>query len=282
MSSDGISFMEAVKDTSKMPLWVKEHRTSVSIWTGFSVFLIFVIIFLSDRDFSFLLTFSSMISLMSFAMVLVKIEVNKSVAGVSGRMMTCYLFVLLFRLISIVFWEGYLPWDSTGDWFYQTCESISLILCAVILYNTAVKFKSTAEMDSDSLNPWFLIVPTAVLALLFHPTLNNSFIGDASWAFALYLEAFAGLPQLVLFHRESKVEPFTSHFLAAQVLSKICSFIFWLMTASELNGNARALPGIWVIVMQAIQLFIMADFIYQYVGCLSKGVPVQFLLKEKV
>jgi len=280
--SPSLSFMEAVRDTTKFPRWFNEHKTSISIWTGFSTFLLFVVLFMSDRDFSFLLTLSSMISLMSFAMVLIKIELNQSVSGVSGRMMTCYMFVLLCRLVAIVFWEGYLPLDRTGDWLYQTCEAVTLFLCGVTLYVISVKYKATADMDSDSLNPWFLIVPTFILALIFHPALNQNFVGDVSWAFALYLEAFAGLPQLVLFHRESKVEPFTSHFLAAQCLSKICSFIFWIMTASELNGSTHAIPGIWVIVMQAVQLLIMADFIYQYVLCLSKGVSVQFMLEEKV
>jgi len=277
-----LTFLGAVKDSSKLPQWFNEHRTSVLIWSGFSAFLFFVMIFISDRDFSFLLTLSSMISLMSFAMMLVKIELTRSVSGVSGRMMTCYMFVMFSRLISIVFWEGYLPWDSTGDWFYQMCEGITLCLCGLTLYNTTVKYKGTAEVDSDYLNPLFLIVPSFILAIILHPNLNNNFMGDTFWAFALYLEAVAGLPQLVLFHRESKVEPFTSHFLAAQCLAKICSFIFWLMTATELNGASGTIPGIWVVIMQAVQLLIMADFLYQYVVCLSRGVSVQFLLKEKV
>lgn len=35
---------------------------------------------------------------------------------------------------------------------------------------------------------------TFVIALLFHPSLNNDLLSDITWTFAIYLEAFCMLP----------------------------------------------------------------------------------------
>merc|ERR1712126_2157 len=166
-------------------------------------------------------------------MMFFKIEANQSVQGVSSRMIFSYLCLQCARCFSIIFWEGYLPWDSTGDWMYQFCELVILVLCGMIYYRC---FTGTTapDSDTDSLNPAFIITPALLFALLIHPNLNNNFFGDSAWAFAIYLEALAGLPQLVLFHKEGKVEPFTSHFLFSQVVSKLASLTFWLATHHEL------------------------------------------------
>jgi len=267
---------------TKVHQWVVEHSSSVRAWTVFLTAAIIIFRLFSDAYFSALLSIASMISMMSFAMVLYKIEINQSVEGVSGYMMLCYVLILASRLISIVFWEGYLPWDSTGDGVYQGIEFVQLVIACVIVYSVFNKYAHTYNDQADTLNPAFLIVPTCLIACIFHPSLNKSFMGDATWAFALYLEALAALPQLVLFHKEKQVQAFTSHFLAAQCLSKVLNFIFWFATASELNSDSHKFHGPWVITIQAVQLLIMADFIYQYIKCVSRGVPVQFVITERV
>ena len=55
------------------------------------------------------------------------------------------------------------------------------------------------------INDRYLIVPAAVLALIFHPSLNAFMPSDACWAFALYLESVASLPQIFMFQREGQV-----------------------------------------------------------------------------
>ncbi|CDJ58379.1 hypothetical protein, conserved, partial [Eimeria maxima] len=72
-------------------------------------------------------------------------------------MFELYVLLIFSRLCSIVPYEGYLPYDRSGDWLYQTLEALSLLLI---------------------------------------------------------------LPQLFMFQKQGKVEPFTSHFLAGQALSQ--------------------------------------------------------------
>ena len=34
---------------------------------------------------------------------------------------------MLFLSLSAQFYEGYLPFDKSGDWFYQACEILALV-----------------------------------------------------------------------------------------------------------------------------------------------------------
>ncbi|KAH0486522.1 MAG: hypothetical protein KVP17_000467 [Porospora cf. gigantea B] len=280
-----VSFRKAIRSPTHLREWVHDHRTSVQAWVALFGLVVLVYFFLSDGDFSFLLTMSSLISMFSFLMVFVKIERIKSVAGVSSRMMECYVILLAARLCSIIPFEGYLPWDRSGDWLYQTAEVLSLFLSTVIVYSCRKRYVHTYDDNGDSINHLYIALPAFLLSLILHPSLNAFMPADIAWTFALYLEALASLPQLFMFTREGKVEPFMSHFLGGQALSKVCSFVFWLSTYQELNDPSKSMKsyvGVWVIVMQSLQLLVMGDFIYHYVRCLSRGVPVQFLLNESV
>lgn len=53
---------------------------------------------------------------------------------ISLKMIQCYGLVSLLRLCSILFFEGYLPFDSSGDWFYQTVEVLTLLLAGLLRF----------------------------------------------------------------------------------------------------------------------------------------------------
>ena len=42
------------------------------------------------------------------------------------------------------------------------------------------------EKDLDVFQWWWLSIPTLILAILFHPSLNLKFIADVSWTYAIY------------------------------------------------------------------------------------------------
>eukprot|EP00914_Ancora_sagittata_P005642 GHVO01011500.1.p1 GENE.GHVO01011500.1~~GHVO01011500.1.p1 ORF type:complete len:219 (+),score=17.95 GHVO01011500.1:80-736(+) len=215
-------------------------------------------------------------------MVCLKIELSKSAAGVSLRMFECYLILIFARLCSIIPHEGYLPYDRSGDWLYQSIESLSLCLAGTVVYLCRMRHAKTYDSRTDTFKHVLLILPTAVLAFLLHPSLNNYLPSDICWAFALYLESVACLPQLFMFQKRGKVEPFTSHFLASQALSKLLQFIFWCSSYSELNSDQdkpwKSYAGHWVVLLQGGQLLMMADFIYHYIRCITRGISVEYIL----
>ena len=82
---------------------------------------------------------------------------------------------------------------------FKIQEWLALGLSAYILYCIMVTFKSSYNQDLDSVKFYYLIIVAAVLAVLFHSSLNRSLVGDFLWAFTQYLETFAILSQFVLF-----------------------------------------------------------------------------------
>ncbi|SCM05689.1 ER lumen protein retaining receptor 1, putative [Plasmodium chabaudi chabaudi] len=278
-------FLRVVNDPEKLKRYISEHSFSIKVYSSF-LLLVFIFYHLfSDGDFSFLLTLSSIISMFSFLMVFLKIEMSKSCAGVSLKMMECYVVLNTARLLSIVPFEGYLPYDKSGDWLYQLVEAISLFTNCCVVYLCRYKYKKTYDSANDIFNNMFLIIPAFVISIFIHPSLNSFFPADVSWSFALYLESVCVLPQLSMFQKEGKVAAFTTHFLASQALSKVLSFLFWIVSYKELNSSdniIKSYVGVWVVIMQIVQLILMGDFIYHYIRCLSKGVSFDNLLNENV
>ena len=66
-------------------------------------------------------------------------------------------------------------------------EILATALSAYVLYTIMVVFKGSYNSDLDTVKCYYLIGVSALLALVFHSSLNRSFIGDFTWAFTQYL-----------------------------------------------------------------------------------------------
>jgi len=275
--------MEILRDVDRLcrTAVLCARKETIKLWCCFAIIATVLFWLFSSGEFSFILTLSSLVSTFSFLMVVATVESRRTARGLSCRMMECYCLVFVARLCAIVPFEGYLPFDKSGDWFYQLCEAIGFCLAGTIVYFCRARYASTYDPTTDTLNHLYLVLPALGVALVFHPNLNNFLPSDIAWAFALYLESVAVLCQLFMFMKEGQAQPHTSHFLAAQALAKLMSFIFWASSFSELsnpNHYIKSFVGNWVVAMQLMQLLVMGDFVYHYVRCISKGIPVSQLL----
>jgi hypothetical protein len=286
MASDERSSLREV--TALLSRAWKANPDFFLLWGSFGLIALLVFFFLSDGDFSFLLSLSSMLSCLSFVMVIYNIRVEQSVRGVSLRMVECYLVVTLFRLTSILTFDGYLPYDRSGDFIYRLTECITAALTASVVYLCRVDFRASYELENDTgVNHIIMIGACFVFAVFFHPSLNQFTPTDIAWAFALYLEAVAAMPQLFLFRKTNQVQPFISHFLAGQVTSKAFALMFWVSSYHELSDRGSRIPtkhyvGYVALVMQCMQILIMGDFMYKYILCLTRGVSVAQILESDV
>ena len=102
----------------------------------------------SDGDFSFLLTLGSLTRLFGFSLLLLRVVVEKSCAGLSLKTLQCYALVFACRLSSILFYEGYLPYDSSGDWFFLF-EFCALATVCGIIYTVIMPFRSSYDPEND-------------------------------------------------------------------------------------------------------------------------------------
>lgn len=226
-----------------------------------------------------------MCSAFGMTMLLIKTLMGKSSAGISLKSLQCYTVVFFFRLLSIIWHEGYLPFDRSGDFVYQFVEFCSLVMCIVSIVLITGKYKETYRLNDDSFGnlkipsefgALYLIVPSLILAVLIHPKLNNVWWSDICWTFALYTEAVAVLPQLFMFQKAGGVvEAYTSHYVFSLGFARLLQLWFWLSSYHELSDkNSWSFVGIFVLVAQALQMLLMADFFYFYISSVRKGTPM--------
>lgn len=277
--------MYALKDARTLSAALARYaRTGAfRVWASFALSAAVLFWLFSSGEFSFILTLSSLVSTFSFLVVVMQIEGGGGVAGVSLRMAECYVAVFAGRLCAIVPFEGYLPFDRSGDWLYQASEACALCLAGWVVHCCRARYVRTYNAAADTMNHLWFMVPALAAALIFHPSLNEHTPSDIAWAFALYLESVAVLCQFHMFMREGKAQAHTAHFLAAQALAKMMSFVFWAASVRQLsdgrNAYAKVLVGPCVVAMQIIQLLVMVDFIFNYVECIWCGVSVSKVIR---
>lgn len=84
-------------------------------------------------------------------------------SGLSLKTLELYAFVFFFRLSSILRYQGYLPYDRTGDWLYSLLEISAMAMCCIVIYLVTGRFNSTYELRYDTFG--WLHIPTELGAL---------------------------------------------------------------------------------------------------------------------
>ncbi len=224
-----------------------------------------------------------MTQMFGFVIVVWKLYYYKSSSGISLNTVICYLILISSRLLSNLFYSGYLPSDEAGDWFYQLTEIITLVSLILLIVMISVSYRDTYNEEFDTVYWGYLTIPALGLALLIHTNLNHNVITDAAWTFSMYLETVAIYPQIDLFvKKRGQIESFTGHYVALQGLSRLFCLIFWFYTYEELisassDHGYSLFPhycGYLVILSQVVQLLIMMDYYYHYFKGIFKGEAV--------
>lgn len=130
------------------------------------------------------------------------------------------------------------------------------------------RFKPTLDPAIDTLRLEYLLGPCVVLSLIFNYRLCVRLPGGAHahsdlleilWAFSIYLEAVAILPQLFILQRTGEAETITTHYIAALGLYRalyIPNWIWRYFTEDTIDPIA--------IVAGLVQTGLYADFFWIY------------------
>lgn len=259
---------------------------NVLIWAGFFTVSLFVYFLLSGGDFSFLMTYGAMSRMFGFGILNLKTFKSQRSTGISAKTLQLYSLVFFFRLTSIIRHEGYLPYDKSGDWLYHTIEILALLFTASALYGVTFPFKATYQADCDRFGEFnvpqgygavYLAVPALVIAMFLHPNLNEDFLSDVAWTYAMYLESVAVIPQLYMFNKQKNgvVEIMNAHFVAALGFGRVMEFTFWIYSYHELStSSGSSLPGYLAIISQFLQLVLMVDFFWYYITAVKNATPL--------
>lgn len=117
--------------------------------------------------------------------------------------------------------------------------------------------RRTYDKDQDTFRHYILVAVSFVLALLFH---DHFTFREICWAFSIYLEAVAILPQLVLLQRSGNVDNLTGQyifFLGAYRAFYIFNWIYRYFTESHYSRWISWIAGL-------VQTALYADFFYYY------------------
>lgn len=197
-----------------------------------------------------------MLHLGSIMILLLKIFTSKSCRGISLKTQLLYCIVFVTRYLDL-FWN----FISIYNWVMKV---IFISTSCLIVY--LMKFKhpinTTYDPKQDNFVIAFLIIPCFLLALVW----NEYFIfSEVLWAFSIYLEAVAIIPQLIVVHRyaalqQGFVENLTSHYVVALGGYRAMYLVNWIYRIMTETGYRN-----WIVwVSGVVQTAIYCDFFYYY------------------
>jgi len=221
---------------------------------------------IAEKKFTAILTLSAFAQALAFVLLQMQVSASRSVAGISGRALILHLVKLCCRLGTTLWLEGYLPADKSGDWIYQLCDILSVLLVLQILFSIFVKHKDSYQSQHDTLDLKNMIMGAVALAIVLHPDLIDWAPFDILWTVHLYVDAIAMVPQLWMISKAGgKVQGFTAHYIAATMLSNILCGLFWFFAVPELReANLVNVCGLAINGAHMVQLLLLLDFAYFY------------------
>jgi ER lumen protein retaining receptor len=187
--------------------------------------------------------------LVAIAILLAKIWMTRSCAGISGRSQILFLIVFVARYLDL--------FTNFVSLYNSVMKVLFLGSSIATVYLMFVKFRATYDKNHDVFRLELLIVPAFVLALL----VNHEYsVMEIMWTFSIYLEAVAIMPQLFMLSRTGSAETITAHYLFALGSYRalyILNWVFRYYTESFLDPIA--------VVAGIVQTVLYADFFYLYV-----------------
>jgi len=206
---------------------------------------------------------ADIIHLISIGILLLKILGAQNCVGISLKTQVLYCVVFSCRYLDL-FWNFW----SMYNW---VMKCIFIISSYAIVYN--MKFRNpicrTYDGTSDNFNVFFLIIPCAILALFWNITFTPF---EVLWAFSIYLESVAILPQLIMVQRHAKnnqgsVQNITSHYVFALGAYRALYLVNWFYRYFTEDNYYDAIA--WV--AGTVQTLLYVDFFYYYLKAVKMG-----------
>ncbi|XP_020106189.1 ER lumen protein-retaining receptor A-like [Ananas comosus] len=203
-----------------------------------------------------------MTHLFSVLVLLLKIYATKSCSGISLKTQELYALVFLTRYLDLL--TDFISLYNTVMKLVFISSSLAIVWCM----RAHPVVRRTYDKDQDTFRHYTLVAGSLVLALLFHDRFT---IREVCWAFSIYLEAVAILPQLVLLQRSRNVDNLTGQyvfFLGAYRAFYILNWIYRYFTEQHFS---RWIP--WIAGL--VQTGLYADFFYYYYLSWKNNVKLQ-------
>ncbi|KAA8543529.1 hypothetical protein F0562_021725 [Nyssa sinensis] len=249
--------------------WVRRQSMKVKTFLAVTTVLCsLVALKLLIKDQNHFFVASEAIHAAGILVLIYKLTTQKTCSGLSLKTQELTAIFLAVRLCCSFVMEGDI---------HTVLDFATLISTVWVIYMIRFKLKSTYIVELDNMAIYYMLVPSAVLALLIHPYTLHSLISRILWAFCVYLESVSVLPQLRLMQNAKMVEPFTAHYVFALGVARFLGCAHWIIQVYDTAGKYLFLLGsgyFWlpmVLLSEIVQTFILADFCYYYIKSVVNG-----------
>ncbi|CCF42012.1 ER lumen protein retaining receptor [Colletotrichum higginsianum] len=194
--------------------------------------------------------------LASIGILLHKMVQMNSCSGISFKSQALYFLVYITR---------YLDLFSTSSLWNLVFKILFITSQGYIVYLMTTAYKPTNDPNQDTFRVQYLLGGAAVLAILF-PYYYTFW--EILWAFSIWLEAVAILPQLFMLQRTGEAETITTHYLFALGIYRALYIPNWIYRYfTEVNHKVD-----WIAITAGIvQTILYSDFFWIYYTKVMKG-----------
>lgn len=224
--------------------------------------------------FSAIITVAEMLQCLAVILLAAQVITSSSVAGISARTVGLEALALIFKLSSTLNYNGYLPVDESGDWFFQGIDMCGVVAALWILYQALVGMRTSYQSDEDNLPVIPMVLVCVLLAAVLHADMNARPIYDTLWMTGLFLGSIAVMPQLWLITRTGNhVDALMSHYIAVMCLGRMLAGCFMYMAREDvtcqpwIEGVSHAILAI--LGAHLLNLVLLGDFAYFYIKALA-------------
>ncbi|CAA6673014.1 unnamed protein product [Spirodela intermedia] len=192
-----------------------------------------------------------MTHLVSVLLLLLKIYATKSCSGISLKTQELYALVFLTRYLDL-FTDFISIYNTVMKVIFIT-SSLAIVWCM----RAHPTVRRSYDRDQDTFRHHFLVLLSFIMALFFPDLFTTR---EVFWAFSIYLEAVAILPQLVLLQRCRNVDNLTTHYIFFLGSYRALYVLNWIYRYFTENHAGRWISWISGLVQTVLYL----DFFYYY------------------
>ncbi|KAA6409531.1 MAG: er lumen retaining receptor [Lasallia pustulata] len=194
--------------------------------------------------------------LISILILLRKMKTSNSASGISFKSQILYLIVYITRYLDLF-------WTFTNSAYLTIFKLLFIASSAYTVYLMLNDYKPTHDPNIDTFKVQYLLGGSAVLAVLFPYKYQ---VTEMLWAFSIWLESVAILPQLFMLQRTGEAETITTHYLFALGAYRALYLPNWFY---RYFADGYVDPIAWV--AGTLQTVLYSDFFYIYYTKVMQG-----------
>merc|ERR1711920_254002 len=252
----------------KAVTWAKKKKPHEQglIAVGCGAVVIFLIwLLMKDHDYLFFI--AETIHIVGICILIVKLQKQKSCAGLSLNSQDLTLAFLGIRLYCSLLMEKDL---------HTLLDLVTLGATCIVAYYMRTKLKASYMAELDNVKTIYILLPCFLLAFVAHPRSNHFWFNRILWAACVFIESVSVLPQLRMIQNTKVVESYTSHYIFCLGIARFCSCAHWILQLFDHKSYLYSSmhTGLWppmVLLAEVVQTFILADFCFYYVKNLASG-----------